>query len=81
MPDELESQPNRTWTWFFVPDNKIDEFLYETNNLIGSLQIAGNRLKAIENENIQKGIDCEIETAKAGNEKPAFDNSIISINS
>lgn len=77
MPDELESQPNRTWTWFFIPDHRIDEFLFETNNLIGSLQIAGNRLKAIEYENIQEGINREVETSKAGNEKPAFDNSII----
>ena len=57
MPNELKAQPNRTWTWFYVPDEKVEIFLFETNNLIGALQLAGNRLKAIENENKQSGIN------------------------
>lgn len=57
MPDELEAQPNRTWTWFYIPENKVEDFLFETNNLIGALQLAGNRLKVIENENKQSGIN------------------------
>ena len=57
MPNELKAQPNRTWTWFYIPDAKVETFLFETNNLIGALQLAGNRLKVIENENKQGGIN------------------------
>lgn len=55
---EMPTKPNRTDTWFFVPEHSVQNFLYESNSLLAGLQTGYNGLTQIvgrrNNEKIHK---------------------------
>ncbi len=44
---EMPTKPNRTDTWFFVPEHSVQNFLYESNSLLAGLQTGYNGLQKI----------------------------------